>query len=57
MVPGKGEIDFNPIFKALKNIEYGGFVSVELGAAYCMEPVAACRESMEFLRLQEINCK
>lgn len=54
MIPGTGKIDFDAVFKALEVIKYSGYISVELGAAYCMDPLAACRESMEFLRSQKV---
>ena len=49
MISGKGRIDFDSVFEALRDIGYEGFVSAELGPAYCMEPVVACEQSIEFL--------
>jgi sugar phosphate isomerase/epimerase len=45
---GQGEIDFKSVFKALKDINYSGFVSVEL-YPYQDNPVEAGSESLKFL--------
>jgi len=50
LIPGKGNIDFVTLFEALKSSAYNGFVSVELGGAYCLDPSNACRESLSYLR-------
>lgn len=34
IVPGAGNIEFKPILKALKKIEYRGFITIELGGNY-----------------------
>ncbi|MGE5265224.1 MAG: sugar phosphate isomerase/epimerase family protein [Acidobacteriota bacterium] len=38
MVPGEGSIDYAPFVRALKQIDYRGFVSAELGFQYTLEP-------------------
>jgi sugar phosphate isomerase/epimerase len=44
--PGMGDVDFGPIFTALRDINYGGWVSVEV---FDYEPGVEClvRESMQ----------
>jgi sugar phosphate isomerase/epimerase len=49
LICGHGDIDFAPIFAALREINYQGFVSVEL-YPYQDNPVEAGRESLRFLR-------
>jgi len=41
LIPGQGNIDFDALARALRNINYQGFISVELGFQYCLEPDAA----------------
>jgi fructoselysine 3-epimerase len=50
MIPGKGNVDFHSLFRSLKDIDYKGFISVELGGGYNMDPTSACMESLEFLK-------
>jgi len=50
MIPGKGNVDFKSLFSSLKAINYDGYISVELGGGYNMDPTSACKESMEFLK-------
>jgi protein FrlC len=50
MIPGKGNVDFDSLFNALKEVGYKGFISVELGGGYNMDPTSACKESLEYLK-------
>jgi sugar phosphate isomerase/epimerase len=40
-IPGAGKIDFAPFAHALKEINYKGFVSAELGFQYTSDPDSA----------------
>ena len=54
-VPGEGNINFLPFFKELKNIGYDGYLTVELGWNYTLEPdkaAIASREKIESLLLE-----
>lgn len=46
---GHGDIDFIPIFDTLKEIDYKGFISVEL-YPYQDNPVDAGKESLEYIK-------
>jgi len=50
--PGFGETDFVPIFKALKDVNYGGWVSVEV-FDYTPDPETIARESLRHMRACE----
>jgi sugar phosphate isomerase/epimerase len=47
--PGFGETDFVPIFKALKDVRYAGWVSVEV-FDYTPDPETIARESLRHMR-------
>ena len=52
MIPCDGKIDYAPLVRALKDIQYNGFISAELGFQYTLDPDAAVKTTME--RLGEI---
>ena len=45
LIPGEGSIDFAPFVKALKEINYQGFVSAELGFQYTPDPDPAVEKT------------
>jgi sugar phosphate isomerase/epimerase len=47
--PGFGQTDFVPIFRALKDVNYGGWVSVEV-FDYTPDPETIARESLKHMR-------
>src|SRR5262249_33237424 len=47
--PGFGAVDFRPIFRALADIHYGGWVSVEV-FDYSPDPETIGRESIRYMR-------
>jgi protein FrlC len=49
-IPGTGKIDYASFVRALKEIGYTGFVSVELGFQYTLDPDAAIAQSLSALR-------
>jgi sugar phosphate isomerase/epimerase len=50
--PGFGETDFVPIFRALKDVNYQGWVSVEV-FDYSPDPETIARESIRYMRACE----
>jgi sugar phosphate isomerase/epimerase len=54
--PGFGDVDFVPIFQALKDVEYSGWVSVEV-FDYKPDPVTIARESIRYMRECEVKLK
>jgi protein FrlC len=49
LIPGEGSIDFAPFVKALKEIDYQGFVSAELGFQYTLDPAPAVEKTYAVL--------
>jgi sugar phosphate isomerase/epimerase len=47
--PGFGDVDFRPIFKALKDSNYRGWISVEV-FDYAPDPETIARKSIEYMR-------
>lgn len=52
--PGFGETDFVPIFRALKEMNYKGWVSVEV-FDYTPDPITIARESIRYMRECEVK--
>jgi protein FrlC len=45
MIPGEGSIDFEPFVRALRQMDYQGFVSAELGFQYTLDPDSAVQKT------------
>jgi len=45
LIPGDGKIDFAPFARALKRVNYQGFVSAELGFQYTLDPDRAVEKT------------
>jgi len=56
LIPGRGSIDIRSVFKAISEIGYKGFVTVEL-YPYQDNPVYAARAAYQYLRplLNQVN--
>jgi len=50
MIPGEGNIDFEPFAGALGEIGYQGFISAELGFQYTLDPDSAVERTLVVLR-------
>lgn len=48
-IPGDGDINFLPIFQALKEVNYEGCVSVELYSLWNRDPVSAAERAYRYL--------
>ena len=49
LIPGDGDIDFDQVFKSLEEVEYKGFVTVEL-YTYCNCPEKAAIKAFQYLK-------
>ena len=49
LIPGDGSIDFAPFVQALRDIDYQGFVSAELGFQYTVDPDPAVQNTYAVL--------
>jgi protein FrlC len=45
LIPGEGSIDFEPFVQVLKEMDYQGFVSAELGFQYTLDPDTAVEKT------------
>ena len=50
LVPGEGNIDFGIFLTKLKESNYNGYLAVELGWGYTVDPDNAVKKSIEFLK-------
>lgn len=53
LLPGKGAIDFTKVMGAIQDIDYDGFITVEL-YPYEDQPIEAAREALSYL--QAVDC-
>lgn len=49
LIPGQGNIDFDLLATALRQIDYQGFISAELGFQYCLDPDTAVEQTLAVL--------
>ncbi len=54
LIPGKGVINFHSIFKALEEVDYRGFITVEL-YPYQNNPQSAAKTALEFLKSKSLQ--
>jgi sugar phosphate isomerase/epimerase len=52
LIPGLGAIDFQNVFQAIKEIDYNGYITVEL-YPYKDNPMDAAKKSFEYLQSLE----
>jgi protein FrlC len=50
LVPGEGNFDFKPFIQALRDVDYDGFLGVELGWDYTIDPDSAANLTVERMR-------
>jgi sugar phosphate isomerase/epimerase len=53
--PGFGATDFLPILRTLREVNYSGWISVEV-FDYSPDPITIARESIRYLRECESHC-
>ena len=49
LLPGKGAINFSNVLKAIEDIEYDGFITIEL-YPYEDQPIEAARQALSYLQ-------
>jgi len=54
LIPGEGVIDFHSIFKAIEEINYGGYITVEL-YPYQNNPQGAAKAALEYLKSKNLQ--
>ena len=54
LIPGEGVIDFHSIFKAVEEINYGGYITVEL-YPYQNNPQGAAKAALEYLKSKSLQ--
>tara|TARA_B100001964_G_C14220028_1_gene594811 strand:- start:71 stop:907 length:837 start_codon:yes stop_codon:yes gene_type:complete len=58
LAPGKGKVDFFSVMKALKDINYDGYITMEVGfTSRASEPDKIARDSLLYLKQLENNLK